>query len=266
MDKKRERNYLIWLCIIVFFLFGILYIASTSKLGRSVSGYFEGVTIPLQKIVYNLPGVFQLDNQKATQALKKENRELIDKLVDYEKLKRENVAFRSQFQTSGLSSQSLLPANIVGINSFVPGVSIPDSFTIDKGAADKVEAGNVVVLENVVVGRVVKTSGSLSRVHLITNKEESITATAVKTKALGIIKGRGERDMIFDNVLLSEKLEVSDTVISKGDIGIDGKGIPPNLIIGKITGVERKTSELFQTAKVASPIDLTKLSVVFIIR
>ncbi len=71
--------------------------------------------------------------------------------------------------------------------------------------------------------------------------------------------------MLLDNVLLSEQLNVSDIIVSKGDIDTEGKGFPRNLVVGRVTSIEKKPSALFQTARVKSNLDMSKLSLVFVI-
>ena len=69
---------------------------------------------------------------------------------------------------------------------------------------------------------------------------------------------------VLENVLLSDKLQTGDTVISKGDIGKDGEGFPPGLVVGRIISVNKKASALFQSAEVESLVDVTRLKMVFV--
>ncbi len=265
MEYKRGRKHLIVTSIIFFLLCGIVYFVNDKQFAQGVHGFLEKGTLPIQRAVYGLfPSFFRTTS--SLEKLEQENRVLIQKLVDYERIEKENVALRSQFQTVYPQPKVLLPATIVGMKTFIPGISTPDSLLLDKGSEDNVQTGDVAVYENVLIGKVVKVSLHLSLVRLTTKSDELITAKTVKTGALGLIKGQGEGAMVLDNVLLSEKLEVSDVVVSKGDVGLDGKGVPPDLIIGKIASIDRKTSELFQTAKVESLIDVANLSIVFIVR
>ena len=264
MDRKRKKKHLI-LMLIIFFLLSIgFYVTSDNKYFRNVYAFIEKETLLTQRVTYR----FFLSFFRATgsvEQLEKENRALMQKLSHQEKIKKENIALRSQFQTAYPKADTLLPAAVVGMRSFVPGISASDGLILDKGSQDSVWAGDVVVYENILIGRVAKVSLHLSLLYLTTSKNMSITVKTAKTGALGLIKGQGE-EMVLDNVLLSEKLEISDMVVSKGDVGIDGKGVPPDLIIGKIISIDRKASELFQTAKIETVFDATELSTVFILR
>jgi cell shape-determining protein MreC len=54
-------------------------------------------------------------------------------------------------------------------------------------------------------------------------------------------------------------------VLTNGDVGLNGSGFPPDLIVGKITSIEKKPSALFQKAEVESFLDFSKITAVFVI-
>ena len=223
----------------------------------------EKTVTPLGKGVYTafhkLP--FLSENEEV-QKLADINLTLVAQLSEIEKLKKENSALRDQFQTPTPESYTLLPANIVGVPSFIPGITTPANFILDKGREDKVKVGYGVVLKDNLIGKVVKTSSSLAKVEIIVNNSSSFTA---KTgDVLGVIKGEG-KTMTLGNVLLSENIKTGDLVTTKGDMTLEGIGYPPNLIIGKIVSIDKNPSELFQKARVESFVNFNKLSIVFII-
>jgi cell shape-determining protein MreC len=53
--------------------------------------------------------------------------------------------------------------------------------------------------------------------------------------------------------------------LTNGDITLSGSGFPPDLVVGKITSVEKKPSSLFQKAEVESFINFSKITAVFVI-
>ncbi len=119
------------------------------------------------------------------------------------------------------------------------------------------------------VGKIVTTSEYLSKVQLTTNIASSFTVKTLPFKketpeALGIVRGIGNGELLLDNVLLSDMLTIGDMVVTKGDISEKGIGYPANLVVGKIVSVDKKSSELFQSARIRNLIDFSKLSVVFL--
>lgn len=78
-----------------------------------------------------------------------------------------------------------------------------------------------------------------------------------------MIKGQ-DGGILLDHVVLSEKIAKNDRILTKGDIDEGGSGFPPDLIVGRITSVNKRASDLFQTAEVKSLVDFERLSTVFI--
>ena len=119
-----------------------------------------------------------------------------------------------------------------------------------------------VVVKNNLVGIISQISPNLSKVDLVNNSSSSFTAKT-QNGAVGIFKGGA--NLTLNNVLLSENLKTGELVLTKGDIDINGIGIPADLIVGKITSIEKNPSDLFQKAEVQTSIDFTKLTKVFVL-
>lgn len=253
----------------IFFLFFIL---SLAIFGLSIFGKLAGVTGFLEKATSFLPkityGFFQglpfVSESSLVKKLKDENLILASSLVDQDKLQKENAALLSQFQTKALQTLSLLPAQIVGAPGFIPGVTTPANFILDKGRKDNVNVGDSVVVNNNLVGKVSKVSSHLSKVDIVTNPSVSFTAKTI-SGTIGVVKGGGADKITLDNVLPSDNLKKNDLVLTKGDVDIDGVGIPADLIVGKIQSIEKVPTNIFQRAEVKSLINFTKLSIVFVV-
>ena len=118
------------------------------------------------------------------------------------------------------------------------------------------------------VGRIALVRGGVSKAQLITDRSSLFTARSVSysdgRESSGVARGEGVF-LSYGNVLLSEVLKPGDVILTKGDISEEGTGFPPNLIVGKIVSIDKKPSDLFQKAKVESPIDFSDLDQVFII-
>lgn len=261
--QKRGRN--IGIFILFFILSLLIFALSKTPVVESIESLTTKGLIGLLTVPYTVfsrvAGTYQ---NTQLENLKRENRLIIEKFVNQKILEQDLKALSDQFQTVYPRSQELLPAKIVGAPSFIPGVLPPEILIIDKGEKDNVRVGDAVVFQNNLVGKVIDLTPYLSKVILVTGKESSFTAKTV-SKALGIVKGQDNGQMILDNVLLSETLSVSDVVVTKGDLNINGNGISPDLVIGKITSLEKKPSALFQRAQVKSLIDFSRLSMVFVV-
>jgi len=236
-----------------------------SSFGVLKISFLEKFFSPIQSVTYSLfhKLPFVADDE-SLKKLKDENIELTKKLLDQKKLQSENAALKDQFETSNPRSQNLLHGKVIGAPSFIPGISFPTVFIIDKGEKDGVKNNQAVVFKDALIGRVEKTTKYLSKVILLSNSSFSFTAKTERG-ALGIIKREGNGEITLNNVLLSEDLKKDDLVYTRGDLDEEGIGIPEDLIIGKIESIEKESSALFQKAKVRSMIDFTKLFNVFVV-
>lgn len=254
--RKRENFFLTF--FIFFFL--SLFLIGLSKIGflNGVYSTLELLVAPVASFTRQITSTIPaFSSNSALEKLKKENNDLLSQLAEKKSLETEVAALRDQFQTPYPKSTDLLAAKIIASPSFLPGVSQPSHVILNRGLKDKAKVGQAVVYKNNLVGKIVSVSENLSDVALLTSLDISLTVKTVSannSSALGVVRGTGG-EMVIENVLLSEKISVSDLVVTKGE---------GDLVVGKITDVEKKPSALFQTAKVKSLLDFSKLSTVFI--
>jgi len=91
-------------------------------------------------------------------------------------------------------------------------------------------------------------NSNLSSVTLLTNSSFLFTAKTLQTKRWSV-KGKA-REVILDNVVLSDSLKKDDLVLTKGDVNAQNVGFPPDLTVGKIASVSKNPSDLFQKAEI----------------
>ncbi|MBU4099093.1 rod shape-determining protein MreC [Patescibacteria group bacterium] len=239
-----------------FFLLSLLiFIFSQKGLANGVTGVLQTITLPIQRYSFSF---FHSSSGGD------ENIDLRMQAAKVAALEKDNQALRDQFAVINPSSKTLIPAFIVGMPAFLPGISIVDEIIIDKGSDDKIKPGSSIVFKDNLIGKIVKTSPHLSVVDLLNHKGFSFTAKTTATHALGIMQGTGTETIVLNNVLLSDTLQKGDIVVTKGDINSDGLGFPPDLIIGKIISINKKASALFQSAEVERLVDVTRLEMVFV--
>lgn len=260
---QRRRGFV---GVFLFFLFIaiLLFFAFRTAFLSSFYGFLQLGTIPLQRAIHTTFWSASLQPE-TDEKLTEENRALRERLVKFEEMKRENSALRDQYETTEMEAYTLIPAKIVGSKGFIPGVSLPEQIVIDKGMKEGIRVGNAVVYKNNVMGKVVTTSSHVSVVDPITKLNVSFSGKDLKTGALGVVKGKGD-GIVLENVVLSDKLQEGDLVITKGDVDGRGNGIPPELVVGKITSIDRRPSNLFQSAEVMGLIDITNLTTVFVLQ
>ncbi len=257
--KKREN--VLYAMVLFTVLSGILLFVSQTQIGSFIRGIGELITIPLTQNTFKI--YHALAAPKETVSQQKQQEQVLQS-VNIFKLRKENQALLDQFQTIKPTSSKLLPAHIIGMPTFIPGVSIITQVVIDRGKKDNIKIGQAVIYKENVIGKVISVTEKTALIRTIFDSSFAVSARTMKTMAIGLIRGRGKESLLFDNVLLSDKLEASDIVITAGDIDVNNLGFPPDLIIGKITVVSKKSSDLFQQATIVSLIDIRELNMVFI--
>lgn len=177
-------------------------------------------------------------------------------------------------QEENLKIRRLLGAPLPASWQFLPArvISVTDSMRLDKGADQGIKEGMTVVIDNILVGRIIKVENNSSLVELpistgvkipvlvkkplVTGKDILESATGVQARGLLISQPGG---LVLDRVLQEEDIQKNDLLVTNGE---DWR---PNLIIGQISEVLPKNAEIYQKAKVRQLADYQKLSLVFIV-
>ncbi len=253
----------------VFTLFFILSLCLFFLSTRNIFGSFRvvgTVLFPLEQVLFRsirLPGqLFGATSKNTTQDTRIVQAQ---QSVETATLKADNAALRDQFETEATHSLSLLPARIIGAPAFLPGISLPETLTIDEGQQKGVKVGQAVVYKNNLLGTITQVNASAALVKLVYSSGTSFTAKTT-TQALGVVIGQGNGTMVLDNVVLSDQLNLHDEVITSMGEDISTKGYPPGLIVGKIVSIEKNPSNLFQRARVQSLVDVSRLDIIFIVK
>lgn len=243
---------------LLLIIWGIGYISKTSDV-PFVQSFFTPMQYSLVRLFHSTPPTTTLEK------LEQENTSLRVQLAKMNMIEADNKALRDQFQTATPAPSALRPVNVIGMPDFIPGITVPDYLLIGAGVADGVSVGEAVVVKDQLLGTIAAVDQHISKVQLMTQRDVSVAAKTAKTGALGVVKGFGNGQIELDNVVLSDTLTVGDMVVSGPDIAESGKGIPPGLIIGEITSVDKKSSSLFQKAHIEILTDVTHLSEVFLL-
>lgn len=237
--------------LLLLLLAGLLFVFQGSLLKP-----LQAVTTPIQRWVYTSVSTMPMMVQSEDMLLQ-ENNDLRIRLAKYQEMERDNKALRDQFKTTNPNPRNVLPATIIGVNE--------NQLFLDKGQEDNVQQDDIVVLKDTLIGKVEKVSPHVAIVTLITHPLTSFTAETAKTLAIGVVKAQGGDTITLENVVLSDKLEKDDLVMTKGDVDEKGGGFPPNLVVGKVVSVNKKASNLFQSAQVKSLVDFNKIRMVFVV-
>jgi len=226
---------------------------------KPVTGIVQSVFSVPKSIVYGLK-LGSNDSEELVK-LKKENEELVKKISEYDRIRRDNIALRSQFETSENIKFNSLPAQVLG---FAGDASTPEALIVDKGSKDGVYKDAAVIVANNLIGKISHVDQVFSKVTLISSQDFAALAKTSDTSTQGVAKGNGDF-ILLDRVAVTDTLNRDAILVTNGDINEQGVGIPPDLVLGKLTSVNKSANLPFQTAKIESSVNFSKLEIVFIV-
>jgi rod shape-determining protein MreC len=188
--------------------------------------------------------------QQKISSLEEENLQYREALVAGEHLER-IAAMRDDFE------MPMLPSEVVGLD-VSPWFR---SVLVDRGRSHGVLAGHPVITEQGVVGLVTRTSPHAAKTMLLLDRQSTIDGVVQRSRARGIVRGRGTDLLEFEFVVRESDVQLGDTVITSGLGGVYPKG----LRIGEIVSLEDPGGSLIQIAHVQPAVDFGRLEQVFVL-
>ncbi|MEO6349767.1 MAG: rod shape-determining protein MreC [Candidatus Limnocylindrales bacterium] len=140
--------------------------------------------------------------------------------------------------------------------------------SLDHGTDSGIDIFDPVVASGgALIGLVVEVGPNFSRVQLVTDSRTNVAGLIDSTRAIGLVKGQGERPLEMTNIPAADAIAVGESVVTAGielDIGIRST-YPKGLLIGTIVHIDRQPDQLFQTALVQPATVLDRLEYVLVI-
>lgn len=269
---KPFRNKLAVTIVVLSVAFFGIIIFSLSKESSSIASGVGTVVSPLQNIIYkvndNVKGSleFFLNFSKVkeeNEALKAENIDLQNKLIEYSRMKEENTRLREVLKyTESKNNYDYVGVDIIGYS----GGNITDGYVINKGTKDGVEKDMVVISAEGLVGKVTRAETNYSIIQSIINENIAVSVMVQSTReTTGIL--RGVTDSKNRNLTKIYNLPI-DSNIKKGDVILtSGLGMvyPKEIRVGEVLSVETDNVRVMKNAIVKPYVDFNKLEELFII-
>lgn len=224
---------------------------------RAAAAVSNGVSSLWEKYT-NIDAILE-ENEKLTT----ENAELRGQMVDYDKLKAENEAYKA------LTNIQEQHPEMSYVSSFVIGRDPLDSFygfTLDKGSLDGVEANDAITSdEGYLLGVVTEVDLTSCKVMTILHPSFNAAGVVSRTRENGIINGSseyaGDGLCTLTNLERSCETHKGDQVITTGLGGV----YPPDLLVGIVQKVVPEASGKSSIAVIKPGADPRTVKHVFII-
>ena len=193
---------------------------------RAAAAVSNGVSSLWEKYT-NIDAILE-ENEKLTT----ENAELRGQMVDYDKLKAENEAYKA------LTNIQEQHPEVSYVSSFVIGRDPLDSFygfTLDKGSLDGVEANDAITSdEGYLLGVVTEVDLTSCKVMTILHPSFNAAGVVSRTRDNGIITGSADYAAdglcILSNLSRGTLTKANDQVITTGLGGV----FPPDVLVGVV--------------------------------
>ena len=224
---------------------------------RAAAAVSNGVSSLWEKYT-NIDAILE-ENEKLTT----ENAELRGQMVDYDKLKAENEAYKA------LTNIQEQHPEMSYTSSFVIGRDPLDSFwgfTLDRGTLDGVAVNDAVISdEGYLLGVVVEVEATSCKVMTILHPNFNAAGVVSRTRDNGIITGSAdyaaEGLCILSNLSRSTLTKANDQVITTGLGGV----FPPDVLVGVVQKMEPEVSGKSSIAVVRPGADPRTVKHVFVI-
>ena len=261
------------LVAVAVFLVGIMaYAGANGRLTAAPQELLGVILTPFQKAAAVVSGGVGAVWEKYTsidevmeqnEQLEAENAELRQQMVDYDRIKAENDAYKA------LANIQEKNSNATYVSGFVIGRDPLDEFggfTLDKGTADGVAVNDAVISDRgYLLGMVVEADPTSCKVMTILHPSFNAAGVISRTRENGIITGSADYaadgQCVLTNLDRATEARKGDQVITTGLGGV----FPANLLVGTVQEVVPEQSGKSSSAVILPGADPRTVKHVFIV-
>ena len=261
------------LVAVAVFLVGIMaYAGANGRLTAAPQELLGVILTPFQKAAAVVSGGVGTVWEKYTsidkvmeqnEQLEAENAELRQQMVDYDRIKAENEAYKA------LANIQEKNSNTTYVSGFVIGRDPLDEFggfTLDKGTADGVAVNNAVISDRgYLLGMVVEADPTSCKVMTILHPSFNAAGVISRTRENGILTGStdyaGDGLCVLTNLERAAETQMGDQVITTGLGGV----FPPDVLVGVVQKMEPEVSGKSSVAVIRPGADPRTVKHVFVI-
>jgi rod shape-determining protein MreC len=190
--------------------------------------------------------------------LRTENLELAERRRAFADLQRELTEVRALLGLRDESELTAVAARVIAVS--------PSNFewtvSIDVGERDGVVRGMAVISSSGLVGRILQTTPTASKVLLVIDPNFSVAARSVSSAGVGVLDGQGGDPLRFSPLDARVELRDGDEVVTAT---FAGSAIPAGIPIGLVAARDESSSRLTSAYAVRPFVDVTTLDHVLVV-
>lgn len=262
----KSRHFKVIAAVIALLLAGALICAANGRGETAQSGIIGTIFTPANwlasKISDGITYVFgeATGNEEYLERIDElENRvgSLQDQLADYENLKKQNELYKEALDLKENNPDfTFVEAKATSRDA----ADIFGSYTINRGTASGISAGDAVLYGSYIVGVIDRAYPTYSVVKTILDPDFSVSAYEIVSGEISYVTGRAEQ--AAEGRCIMANLDDS-TDVTYGSIiataGISGR-IPEGLIIGTVEEIEEDTASIASYAVIEPGVDVNDIS------
>ena len=191
---------------------------------------------------------------------KDEVAQLESELVTMHELEVENADLRNLLSMKERTGPgALIPVSVIARDD-TPYVQ---AITIDKGQNDGIKQNAIVITHAGLIGRVERVNPTSAKVRLINDLNSSVSVRLqTESRTTGVLRGQSQgNSMVIAYIPQTDVVQPGDYVLTSGL----GEIYPEGLVVGKVSRVERRDADPFQSAVVEPAVELDKLERLYVL-
>lgn len=195
-----------------------------------------------------------------------------NQLIELEQIKNENIELKWQLgHLKDVLNLNHLITEYSIVNATVVSRDLNywnDTLVIDKGENEDIKIGNPVIVNNGLIGKVIKTTNFTSTVRLITanniNDKISVKISENKNTVFGILTSYNKTKNTYIIEGIAQNIDISNgTLVTTTGMG---DTFPSGIVIGKVIGIDTDNFDLAKVLEVESLVDFNNINYVSILK
>lgn len=181
-----------------------------------------------------------------------------ERRLSYDDVVRENEQLRAQVEMSSRLDLETAQGQVIaqGASNF------EWTATINVGSDDGVLRDMAVINGDGLVGRVIATTGSTSRILLAVDPNFGAATRIAESGQVGILSGDGNEPMIFEPLVTESVVEVGQEVVTSS---YSGGTFVPGLPVGVVAAADYEVGQLVRRVEVLPYVNFTSLDLVSVV-
>lgn len=267
--KKKTGKKILWITAIAVIILASHLLGIFRPVENIVTLTLNPVMRSLYSISSEIKGKYETKEDKAwlNQRVQELEGKVNNLAADNARLRiveEENKILRQSLDFLSENEYEYVVGSVISRGEITGDSKQTEKIIIDKGRADGLQKGLVVVTEHgVVAGKIIEAKERTSYVYLVNNKDCRLAATVMgEEKTSGIVQGELGLTMKMEFIPQTQIIEEGDTVVTSG---LEAE-IPRGLVIGRVTKVVRESNDLWKTATIEPLLDTENLIIVSVLK